>query len=68
MTPRERVLHAIHRQPPDKIPKEAGFTPAAFDKFREHTGSDDPATYFGMEPRSVGFRPPAALNDFSAYL
>ncbi|MBI4552819.1 MAG: hypothetical protein HY710_11200 [Candidatus Latescibacteria bacterium] len=68
MTPRERVLHAITRRQTDKTPKEAGFTPAAFERFREHTGSDDPAAYFRMEPRSVGFHPPAGLNDFSAYL
>ena len=29
MTPRERVGRAVRRETPDRVPKEAGFTPAA---------------------------------------
>lgn len=68
MTPRERVLRAIHRQVPDKVPKEMGFTPAAYDRFVKETGHTDPAEYFGMEIRTVGFRPPRELPDFTPYL
>lgn len=70
MTPRERVWRAVHREAPDMVPKEMGFTPAVQKRFEEETGSADPADYFGMETRDVGF---AALReedfpDFSAYL
>ncbi|OGG46794.1 MAG: hypothetical protein A3F84_23325 [Candidatus Handelsmanbacteria bacterium RIFCSPLOWO2_12_FULL_64_10] len=68
MTPRERVGRAIRRERPDRVPKEAGFTPAALEKFRRATGQEGPAEYFGMEARSVGFRPPAQRPDFGAYL
>ncbi|MGC8785399.1 MAG: uroporphyrinogen decarboxylase family protein [Armatimonadota bacterium] len=68
MTPRERVLRAVHRQTPDRVPKEMGFTPAAYDRFVKETGHTDPAEYFGMECRYVGFRPPRELPDFTPYL
>lgn len=55
MTPRERVLRAIRREVPDRVPKEMGFTPAAYDRFVKETGHTDPAEYFGMETRYVGF-------------
>ncbi|HIE27628.1 TPA: hypothetical protein EYP66_10105 [Candidatus Poribacteria bacterium] len=67
MTPRERVLKAINREWPDKAPKEAGFTPAIMELFKEKTGSDNPREYFGMESHSVGFRGPEKINDFSKY-
>lgn len=67
MTPRERVTAAINRRWPDRCPKEAGFTPALLEAFQRETGSGDPAAYFGMEPRSVGFRGPEEVADFSAY-
>ncbi|MBM4080448.1 MAG: hypothetical protein FJ278_12170 [Planctomycetes bacterium] len=31
MTPRARVLAAVNRQRPDRVPKEAGFTPVALE-------------------------------------
>lgn len=70
MTPRERVWHAVNRGNPDKVPKEAGFTPAIMERFRWETGSNSPADYFDMETRHVGF---ASLRtedfpDFSEYL
>ncbi|GIV14691.1 MAG: hypothetical protein KatS3mg022_0126 [Armatimonadota bacterium] len=68
MTPRERVLRAVRREVPDKVPKEMGFTPAAYDRFVKETGHTDPAEYFSMEIRYVGFRPPRELPDFSKYL
>lgn len=63
VTPRERVLKAITSEYPDKCPKEAGFTPAVYEEFRRRTGCDDPAEYFGMETRHVGFRTPSELPD-----
>ncbi len=68
MTPRERVLRAVRREVPDKVPKEMGFTPAVYDRLVKETGHTDPAEYFGMEIRYVGFRPPRELPDFTPYL
>jgi len=68
LTPRERVLRAVLRQMPDRVPKEMGFTPAAYERFVQETGQTDPAEYFGMEIRYVGFRPPHELPDFTPYL
>jgi uroporphyrinogen decarboxylase len=45
-----------------------GFTPAAYERFVQETGQTDPAEYFGMEIRYVGFRPPHELPDFTPYL
>ncbi|MBM3216293.1 hypothetical protein FJZ36_15440 [Candidatus Poribacteria bacterium] len=55
MTPRERVLRAINSEYPDRVPKEASFTPALFERFKQETGSTNPTEYFGMEMRHVGF-------------
>lgn len=69
MTPRERVRRAVTRRWPDQVPKEAGFTPAVLERFRQETGSDSPEEYFGMETRHVGFAGlrPEDTPDFSAY-
>ncbi len=68
MTPRERVLEAIHCGNPDKCPKQASFTPAVYEEFKRRTGHTDPAEYFGMEVRYVGFRLPNELPDRSRWL
>jgi uroporphyrinogen decarboxylase len=56
LTPRERVLRAVSRQKPDKVPKDTswGFTPAVMEMFKQKTGCDDPEEYFGVEVRFVG--------------
>jgi len=61
-------LEAIKRGNPDKCPKEAGFTPAVYEEFKRRTGHTDPAEYFGMEIRYVGFRLPSELPDRSKWL
>jgi uroporphyrinogen decarboxylase len=55
MTPRDRVLAALNRQIPDRVPKDLadGLTDPAFEMFRERTGSNDPESYFGIEVRQV---------------
>lgn len=70
MSPRKRVLCAIHGKYPDKVPKEMGFTPAVMERFKQETGSSSPADYFGMETRHVGFKPlqPEHFPDFAEYL
>lgn len=66
-TPRERVLMTLRHQHPGAFPKEMGFTPAAFERFRRETGSSDPATYFGMEMRHIGPERTSETADFSRY-
>jgi uroporphyrinogen decarboxylase len=70
MSPRERVLQAIKRGTPDKVPKEFGFTPALMERFQLETGSANPADYFGMETRHVDFAPlrEEDTSDFSEYM
>ena len=57
MTPRERLLRAVRRQEPDKVPKDIswGFSPALMETFRRETGGDEPEEYFGVEVRYVGW-------------
>ena len=50
MQPRDRVLMALRRQEPDRVPYDLqGFNREAERLFREKTGSDDPWAYFGAE-------------------
>ena len=39
LSPRQRVLRAMHRQVPDKVPKFADFSPGIYKTFLEQTGS-----------------------------
>ena len=68
MTPRQRVLAALNRRVPDRVPKHALFTPFQLQQVRERTGFENPADAFGFEVRSVGFRPAKEEPDFSRYL
>ena len=64
LTPRERVLTAVSRRRPDKVPKDIswGLTRAAMEMFTEHTGRDDPEDYFGLDIRFVGLSVPPAFE------
>ena len=68
MTPRQRVLAALNRRVPDRVPKHAHFTPFQLQQVRERTGLENPADAFGFEVRSVRFRPAKEKPDFSRYL
>jgi len=67
MSPRERVLAALGHRVPDRVPKEASFTPHLYQVFKEQTGSTDPAAYFGMEMRHVGFAGTRRETDFRPF-
>ena len=54
MTPRNRVLTAMKRQVPDKVPLVMSFTPHKLAEFRQRTGAEDPSDYFNFEVRGVG--------------
>jgi len=64
MSPHERVVTAMRREQPDRVPKTASFTPTIQEKFVEATGETNPADYFGFETRGIGFAAPEQLPDF----
>jgi len=60
MTPRERVLTAMKRQVPDKVPRRleyGSFIKPLWEIFYQKTGATDPEEYFTYEIRNVGFKP-----------
>jgi len=65
--PRERLRQALQHRSPDKVPKDAWFTPATLRLFQEHTGAEDPADHYGFEHRDVGLAPTHSQRDFSPY-
>ena len=67
MTSRERVLTAMSRQKPDRVPRSAGFTPGVMERFRRETGAEDPAEYWDYDDASVGLKPPDCKTDFSPF-
>ena len=68
MSPRERILRAMRRQTPDRVPREAVFTLPVEEEFRLRTYASDYEAYFGMDRRTVQFRRPQPAADFSPYL
>lgn len=67
MTSRERVLTAMSRRKPDRVPRSAGFTPGVMERFRLETGAEDPAVYWDYDDASVGLKPPDCRPDFTVY-
>jgi uroporphyrinogen decarboxylase len=65
MSPRERILRAMRRQKPDRVPREAGFTQPLYATFVQQTAQSDPALHFGMDRRTIEFLPPMPPADFS---
>ena len=68
MEPRQRILRAMRRQIPDRVPREAVFTLPVEEEFRLRTGASDYESFFGMDRRTVTFRRPQPPADFSGYL
>lgn len=67
MEPRERIITALSRRMPDKVPLELEFTSPMLKLFKEKTGSTDPYSYFSMDFREVRFKESPKINDFSSY-
>jgi uroporphyrinogen decarboxylase len=67
MTPRERVLAALRREIPDRVPYHLSFTPPMQKIFQEKTGADHPAEYWNFASRHVRFYPPQTPDDYSRY-
>jgi len=68
LTPRERVLTALRRRVPDRVPREMGFTPPMLEEFRHRTEATDSAEHFDFEVRTVDLAPTRQQVDFSPYL
>jgi uroporphyrinogen decarboxylase len=62
MNSRERVLAAVRRTIPDRLPRDLswGLTPTVERIFREKTGSTDPLSWFKVDTRLVD-QPPTRL-------
>lgn len=68
MSSRERVLTAMQRRRPDRVPFAlTDFAPAQLEVFRKNTGKDNPEEYFGTDIRGVAIGPTKLRTDFSAY-
>jgi uroporphyrinogen decarboxylase len=67
MTKRERVLTAMNRQKPDRVPKAAGFTPGVQKAFEEATGETDAGAYFDYDVAGAGFAGPKEAVDWSEW-
>ena len=66
LTPRQRVIAALNREEPDRVPFELflGLSPSLLDTFVARTGHLDPAEYWQAPVRSVAHRP---APDFSLW-
>lgn len=68
MNSRERVLTAMRRQVPDRVPLGiCGFTPGAYETFKKNSGHTDPVVYFQTDARHVGFAEPKIKPDYTKY-
>ncbi len=68
MTGRQRVLAAMRREIPDRVPKTFSLCPSQMQTFKRRTNASDPAEHFGFEVRSVSAGPTRQVNDFSPWL
>jgi len=59
MSKRERVVRALSREVPDRVPTTlyCGFSPALMEVFREKTGAENPAEHFDYDARGVDALP-----------
>lgn len=67
MLPRQRVLAALAHERTDRIPFELEFTPAVHARFKQETGSDNPAEYFQLDIRNVDLGPTKQVRDYQQY-
>lgn len=67
MIPRERVLTALRRKQPDRVPMHFTLCPSQIERFRQKTGADCTAEYFGFDIRKVKIGATKLNGDFSKY-
>ena len=73
MTSRERVLRALGRQQPDRVPavlygEMVGYVPAVAEMLEKNCGGRSPLDYFGFDITSFSLPPSRHESDFSRYL
>lgn len=68
MSPRERLTATLQHRRPDRVPRDAWFTPRILEDFHRHTDATDPAAHYGFEHRHVGLVRTRVPADFSRYL
>jgi uroporphyrinogen decarboxylase len=69
MTSRERVVTAMNREIPDRVPRDIswGLAPAVFERFKRETGTEDFLSWFKVDTRHVGQGPTRKVTDFGRY-
>jgi len=67
VTSRERVLTAIARQEPDRVPIYLWLTPHIAERLRTERGAEDVEDYLCMDLRMVEYVANPESNDFSPY-
>ncbi len=67
MNSRERVLKAVHRKQPDRVPTYLWLTPALIERLKIERGVIDHETYFHMDIRFSEYRAQEEQHDFSPY-
>jgi uroporphyrinogen decarboxylase len=73
MTSRERVLTALHREPPDRVPavlygELVGYVPSIAQMLAEKCGGVAPLDYFGFDITSFSLEPTRKQNDYGSYI
>ena len=68
MTSRERMLTAMGREAPDKVPRSApGFTPISWETYDKNAGGVSPNVYFKSDVRGVGYAESKNPPDYRKY-
>ena len=69
LTPRQRVITALNREEPDRVPFELflGLSPSLLETFVARTGHLDPAEHWNAPVRSVAHRPAPAHELWRTY-
>ena len=67
MSPRERVLTAMRRQKPDRIPKHLDLTPHLQEEFDRRFPGESVEEHFRLEPRWAGLGPGRVSHDYTGY-
>lgn len=69
MNSRERVIKALSRETPDRVPVDLswGLTPPVYEKFKQITGQTDYEKYFQIDTRHIFLQGSRNKADFSQY-
>lgn len=69
MTSRQRVVTAMNREVPDRVPRDIswGLTPAVLERFKRETGTEDFEAWFKVDTRLAHQGPTRLERDYSRY-